>query len=329
MGRRYVGIGINPGTKARNGELIGDSNPALQDLNLRRAIVMAMDNKTLLEKVLQGLGQIGTGEIPASYSMYTLPDKDLSLKFNPEAANKLLDESGYTKGADGIRLDKSGKPLQLRLVGRSTDATQQQMADYLKPWLMDIGIGLTVTMKASQQMNEDLGTANYDLFVSGWGLSPDPDYQLSINQCSALPSTPDATDGISENGLCLPEFDALYKQQRVELDQQKRSDLVQQAQKVIYEAAVNNVIYYPSALEAYRSDRFEPFTTQPQQNGVISSQNGPWGIYSATPVGSTTADGGVSWLWVWVAVPIAVVLILAVIAFVFIRRRRSSVDDRA
>ncbi len=326
MGTRYVGLGINPGTKTQSGELMGDTNPALQDLNVRKAIVMAVDNKTLLEKVLQGLGQPGTGEVPAAYPDYALPAQGLGLSFDPAAANKLLDENGYAKGPDGIRLDKTGKPLQLRLLGRSTDATAQQMADYIKPWLKDIGIELTVSMKANLQVNDDLGAANYDLAFTGWGMAPDPDYQLSINQCSALPTQSDGTGGVSENGLCLPEFDALYKQQHVELDQQKRSALVQQAQKLIYDAAVNNVIYYPNMLEAYRSDRFGGFVTQPAQNGVISEQNGPWGIYSATPVDSAGATAGFN--WAWLVIP-AVVVVLALAGFFWFRSRRSSVDDRA
>lgn len=54
------------------------------------------------------------------------------------------------------------------------------------------------------------------------------------------------------------------------------------------------MLYYPNSLEAYRSDKFEPFATQPKVGGVITEQNGAWGYYSATPVGSagSATDGG-------------------------------------
>ncbi|WP_045076592.1 ABC transporter substrate-binding protein [Psychromicrobium lacuslunae] len=325
QGRRYTALGINPGTKSKTGKVLGDGNPALQDVNLRKAIVMAIDNKTLLEKVLQGLGDEATGEIPAAYPLYHWDSKDLPLKFNPEAANKLLDESGYTKGADGIRLDKSGKPLNLRLLGRNTDPTHQQMADYLKPWLKNIGINVTTTMKSSGQVNEDSSKGNFDLYFTGWGIGPDPDYQLSINQCSSLPDD-NGTGNTTENALCDPKFDALYKQQHAELDQAKRSELVKQAQEIIYNSAVNDVIWYANALEAYRSDRFQPFTTQPEKGGVITGQNGPWGYYSATPIGaSSTTDGGFN--WAWVVIPV-IVVVLAALAFFLLRRRSASADNR-
>ncbi|ALV44418.1 hypothetical protein MB46_01655 [Arthrobacter alpinus] len=326
-GRRYQAIGINPGTQTADGTPMGDGNVALQDLKVRQAIVMAIDNKTLLEKVLQGLGEPATGEVPAAYPQYNWKTDELPLQYNVEAANKLLDEAGYAKGADGLRVGKDGKALKLRLTGRNSDATHQQMADYIKPWLKEIGIDVTTAMKASAQINDDSTVGNYDLYFTGWGMGPEPDYQLSINTCASRPNA-DGTGATSENNYCDPAFDALYKAQHVELDQTKRSALVTQAQEMIHKAAVNDVIYYANSLEAYRSDRFEPFTTQPEVGGVITGQNGPWSYYYATPISTTatdSADGGFN--AAYVVAPVVIVL-LAGGGFFLYRRRRATSDER-
>ncbi|POC75891.1 peptide ABC transporter substrate-binding protein, partial [Vibrio vulnificus] len=105
-----------------------------------------------------------------------------------DAANKLLDESGYVKGADGVRLDKTGKSLTLRLLGRNTDGTHQQIIDFVTKWLKNIGITVTPEMKSNVQVNDDSILGNVDMYFTGWNIGPDPDYQLSINQCSALPN---------------------------------------------------------------------------------------------------------------------------------------------
>jgi peptide/nickel transport system substrate-binding protein len=328
-GRRYQAIGINPGTQTPDNTPIGDGSPALHDVELRRAIVMAIDNKTLLEKVLQGLGQEATGEVPAAYPQYNWDTTDLPLKYNPKAANELLDKAGYAKGADGIRLDKSGNPLKLRLMGRNTDPTHQQMADYVKPWLKEVGIDVTTVMKSSAQLNDDSTVGNYDLYFTGWGMGPDPDFQLSINTCASRPNA-DGTGATSENNYCSAEFDALFTKQHEELDQAKRSGLVKQAQEMIYNAAVNNVMYYADTLEAYRSDKFEPFVTQPSKGGVITGQNGPWGYYSATPVGmaaSATADAAGGFNPALVIVPV-VVVVLAAGGYLLYRRRSATAGER-
>lgn len=328
-GRRYQALAMYPGAKDAQGKVLGNGNPALEDPILRQAIVRAVDNKVLLEKVLQGLGTLATGEIPMTYPLYhwNATPEELTLSFDPAASNKMLDDAGYKKGADGIRLDKTGKPLSFRLMGRSTDPTHQQMADFIKPWLKDIGINITTEMKSSAQVNDDSTLGNYDLYFTGWGIGADPDFQLSINQCSSRPNA-DGSGATSESNWCSPEFDALFKAQHTELDQAKRSALVVDAQKLIYHAAANDVLYYADTLEAYRSDRFTGFVTQPAKSGVIMNQNGPWGLYSATPVSassdSATSSGPSPVIW-WV---IGGVVVVAGVVILLMRRKGSTADDR-
>jgi peptide/nickel transport system substrate-binding protein len=85
----------------------------------------AIDNNTLLDKVLQGRGTAATGEIPTAYPLYHWATDSLPLSFDPKAANKLLDDAGYTTGPDGNRRDLAGKPLKLHVMGLSTEPTHQ------------------------------------------------------------------------------------------------------------------------------------------------------------------------------------------------------------
>jgi peptide/nickel transport system substrate-binding protein len=321
-GRRYVAIAINPGAIDANGNPMGNGNPALRDPTLRRAIVRAIDNKTLLQEALDGLGAPATGEIPTAYPLYHWVTDSLPLSFDPKAANKLLDDAGYTRGSDGIRLDRSGNPIRLRFMGLSSESVHQQMVDSIKPWLTDIGVEVSADMKPSAQVNDDSAVGNYDLYFTEWAIGPDPDFQLSLNLCSSRPNA-DGTGATSESNWCSPEFDELYEKQHSELNQERRSQYVVDAQKLIYDAAVNDVIYYPQALQAYRSDRFGDFVTQPAEGGVILSQNGPWGLYSATPTAASRDSGGWSSgkILLWVG---GLILVGAVVVTVVIRRRSTT-----
>ncbi len=286
-GRRYTALALNPGTIDSKGKPLGNGNPALKDSTLRKAIVMAIDNKTLLTRVLNGFGQQGVTEEPTVYPEYFgFAPGTTATPFDPAAANKLLDDDGYKKGPDGIRLDKQGKPLNLRLEGRNSDPTHAEMAQFVKGWLGDIGIGVTTTMVASNQVNNDSTLGKYDMYFTGWGLGPDPDFQLSINLCSSRPNA-DGSGATSENNWCDPAFDKVYKEQHTELNQAKRSALVKQAFTMISNAYVNDVVWYGDSLEAYRSDKFTGFIRSPQDSGSITNQNGYWGLYTAVPTGSS------------------------------------------
>jgi len=332
-GRRYTALAINPGAIDSQGKPLGDGNPALQDPALRQAIVKAIDKQTLLSRVLQGLGKPGQSEMPGVYPAYTgYASGYTAPTFDIAGANALLDQAGYTKGADGNRVDKSGKPLNLRLMGRNSDPTHAQMAEFVKGWMGQIGIPLTVSMVTPNQVNDDSTLGKYDLYFTGWGIGPDPDFQLSINQCSSRPNA-DGSGATSENNWCDPAFDALYKAQHTELDATKRGDLVKQAFTMIDKAAINSVIWYADTLEAWRSDKFGGFVKQPENGGVVMGQNGYWGLYGAAPAGTdtgatatsaTTSTGMPGWA---IGLIIAVVVVaIGAVVLVSMRRRATAAD---
>ncbi len=331
-GRRYTALAINPGAIDATGKPLGDGNAALQDPVLRQALVKAIDKQTLLTRVLQGLGKPGVTEMPGVYPAYTGYAAGYTAPtFDIAGANQLLDQAGYAKGADGNRTDKSGKPLTLRLMGRNSDPTHAQMAEFVKGWMGQIGIPLTVSMVTPNQVNDDSTLGKYDLYFTGWGIGPDPDFQLSINQCSSRPNA-DGSGATSENNWCDPAFDALYTAQHTELDATKRADLVKQAFTMIDKAAINSVIWYADTLEAWRSDKFTGFVKQPENTGVVMGQNGYWGLYGATPVSADTASAaGTSSSsgmpgWAIGLIIVAIIVVVGAIILLSMRRRATAAD---
>ena len=117
----------------------------------------------------------------------------------------------------------------------------------------------------------------------------DPDYQLGINTCDALPTKTDGSGATSMDYWCDPEFDRLFAQQHAELDPPKRQEIVKQMQAIHYDAAPSIDFWYPESLEAFRSDKFTGLTKMPQDGGVLTGQSGYWALLDAKPVG---ADGG-------------------------------------
>lgn len=327
-GRRYQGIDLNPGTTSVKNEAMGNGNAVLKDPQMRKALLMAIDNKTLLDKALGGLGKVGVTQQPTVFPDYFgLPSGMSERSFDIAGANKILDAAGYTKGSDGIRLDKQGKKISLRLMGRSTAPEHAVMAQYITGWMKQIGIEIKTQIVSGDQVSTDSTMGNYDMYFTGWGIGPDPDYQLSINTCASRPNK-DGSGATSENNWCSPEFDAAYAKQHSELDPAKRADLVKQAWGILYQADVLDVLYYADSLEAWRSDRFtSDWVRQPSDGGVITGQSGYWGLYSATPVASASSSSskGLSGL-AWAGIGVGV-MALAGIGLVLMRRGKKS-DDK-
>ncbi len=326
-GRRYRELLMNPGARNAAGDEIGDGHPALRDVRVRRAIAMAVDPRVLVEKVLGGYGELPGGLVPPVYSKFHYePGEDVRYEFDPGAAEALLDEAGYERGPDGIRVGPDGRRLEFRLTGRASDDYAQRAGDYVVSWLRDVGIAVTKDLVSDNEVDETTSSGHYDLAFSGWGTNPDPDYILSKQTCAALPA---ASGSSSSNAFfCDEVYDELYYRQAAELSGQRRAELVRRAQARYYERVPSLVLGYDNVLEAYRSDRFTGFVRQPVGEGQIMEQTGYWGFYGAEPVTGAAAgagSGGSAGVWVVVG---AGALVLLVWGGVVLVRRRASVYDR-
>lgn len=323
-GRRFSELMINPGARTQNGDSIGDGHPALRKQKVRQAIAYAIDPKTLVDRVLGGYGQLPGGLVPPIYDKFHYePSEEDKYTYDPDRANRLLDQAGYQKGADGIRRDENGRPLELRLIGRSSEDFDVRAADFIAGWIRDVGIRVTKNLVSDNQVDEQTNAANYDLALSGWGTNPDPDYILAKQTCDALP-TSEGNNG-SSAFYCDPAYDKLYKRQLAAMDTDKRAEIVKQAQEMHYKAAPSVIIGYEQALEAYRSDRWEGFPRQPKGEGVIMEQTGYWGFAGARPVEGGQGGGMPTGAWVAIG---AVALVVLAGGGTVLARRKGSAEDR-
>ncbi|CAM5688161.1 ABC transporter substrate-binding protein OS=Streptomyces microflavus OX=1919 GN=Smic_61840 PE=3 SV=1 [Streptomyces microflavus] len=62
-GRRFFALAVNPGARTKDGKKFGDGHPALLDQKVRHALFMAVDRKTIIDKVFQGHAVEGEGYI--------------------------------------------------------------------------------------------------------------------------------------------------------------------------------------------------------------------------------------------------------------------------
>jgi peptide/nickel transport system substrate-binding protein len=328
--RRYDEINLNFGVQNSDNQPIGDGNPVLKDIRLRKAIIQAIDKQAVVDRVASGFAQPGGGIVPPVFQAYHWePAANEQVKFDLAAAGTALDQAGYAKGPDGVRVAPGGAKLELRLTGHANRPYDQRLAQYVSGWLKDIGITVKQELVSDDELNDRTNAGKYDLAISGYATNPDPDSALQLHVCAARPNA-QGKGATTDTFFCDPEFDKLRAQQLAETDDAKRAGIVKQAQARLASQAVNIVLDYPNALEAYRSDKFSGFTKQPQPNGAILEQSGYWGVYGATPAGANDANatgGGSDSTVVWIVVG-AVVVIVLVGGGIMLSRRNKTSEDR-
>jgi peptide/nickel transport system substrate-binding protein len=234
-----------------DGECTG--HPALRDLVVRQALAHATDKKSIIEVVLLGLGNPGLTLIPDSLGVW-YNDSLQDYAYDVAKANQILDDAGYLDGdGDGIREMADGsQPLTFRMYYPSDSTNAPRMAELLNEQWKQVGIQTEI-----QTLDPDALTAvccpafDFDVILWGWSSDPDPNGLLSVM------TTADIVTGNNETGYSNPEYDALYAQQGVELDKEKRRELVWEMQKIVHDDVVYIIPYYELNRQAYRTDRFQ------------------------------------------------------------------------
>ncbi|MFC1663024.1 ABC transporter substrate-binding protein [Patescibacteria group bacterium] len=149
-------------------------NERLTDLNIRSALDRAINKQVIIDDVLGGDGVIVDGPILPGYIGYN-PDLDVR-SYDPEQANRLLDESGWTLPEEGQVRTKDDSELAFSL----TTVDQPQFlatAELIKTNWEEVGIRVELIVVPSSQAQRDIiKTREYDILLYGEiiGIDPDP-----------------------------------------------------------------------------------------------------------------------------------------------------------
>lgn len=273
--------GTGTGKTIPNG---GASTKALQDAAFRDALGYAVDKQALVDRVLGGFGDVGDTVVPPVLTDYHVTP-DTVRTFNIETAKQKLDAAGYVLSADGKRLDKEGKPINLRLYYPNTSDDYVKVASFVQEWYGQLGIEVTHQSYDSDTLTELLlppeadppGTAKYDIELWGWSGSPDPNGLLYVFLCDQIGTS-------SDSNYCNKEYDDLYAKESKEGGEERKATLAQM-QNLIYNEAPYDVLYYDANLDVYRNDRFAGWQNMPSNGTPFFS----YGVLNYTLLTDATA----------------------------------------
>ena len=124
-----------PVTEPEEKDGIVYGNSLTSDVNVRRAINLAIDREEMIDNVLNGYGTVA----------YSVCDKmpwyndEAVTEYDLEAAKALMDEAGWTEGKDGIR-EKDGEKAELTLMFSNGNSVRQALAEDTANQLRELGI---------------------------------------------------------------------------------------------------------------------------------------------------------------------------------------------
>lgn len=224
--------------------------PPFNDIRVRKAVLHAIDKKTLLDTVLKGLAVDLTGPLPAS-AMYYEPDVP-SYEYNPQLSKELLAEAGYPNGFS---------TTLYTYVGR----VSVDVCIAIQAMLKEVGIYVDVKVLEIAAWAEVVKTGTAPLAFMRITRPPEPDEFLKPVLLST--SFPAWNFGRYIN----PKVDELILAGASETDPGSRKAIYSQLQKIVVEDAANVWLFSDLVVTAYRP-YIVGFEEDPFWNSLINEQ---------------------------------------------------------
>ncbi len=231
-------------------------HPVLADVKVREALQLAIDKQEIVDTLLYGNVNVGTTVIPNGAFACPQPPSEFSV----EKANALLDEVGWTKGADGIR-EKDGAKLELKISTTSGNLLREQTQQVLVEMLKAIGVSLIIenvpsdVLFAGWDSNGMRKHGQFDILLYTTGPFLDPDSHLYQNYHSAnIPTADNEGAGSNYSRYVNADVDAWIDEAAAITDVEQRRALYCQVAAQINKDLPRAFLYERLLLSGYRTE---------------------------------------------------------------------------
>jgi peptide/nickel transport system substrate-binding protein len=239
------------------------SRPPLDDVRVRRALVMAMDRAGITRDDTYGTGRQAVADLSPYYWAFDPTLKPLP--YDPNAAGALLDAAGWRMGPDNLRV-RNGQRLSVQLVYGQGNSIARTVVAQVQQMLRKIGVEMQAksydfaTLYAAAESGGILNGGKFDLAMYSWVSGADPD-NSSQWTCGAIPPA-----GNNVTRFCTPQMEAAQRQALSTFDQSARTKAYHAVESLLVSDAPASFLYYRSFVYA-RVPELQNFTPNGTSEG--------------------------------------------------------------
>jgi peptide/nickel transport system substrate-binding protein len=166
---RWVGTG-NTVVVAQNGRLRfasyqarpdAQTQPALLDPAVRRALYQAVDRQTLVDVLLGGHGGIADSFIPPDEAIRKEVESAIpQYRYDLQAASRALEELGWTRGSDGTLRNRDGRVFEMVVQNGAAARAEVEQNTLVDGW-KQIGIKVEQRIQSAAAQGDDEARAKF------------------------------------------------------------------------------------------------------------------------------------------------------------------------
>ena len=215
-------------------------NPKFQDVEVRQAMMHAIDREAIIDSVLEGYASVADSAITPDQEQYYNEDVK-TYEYDPDKAIELLEEAGWEdSNGDGV-LDKDGEDFTITF-DVALQGDLEQIAVLVQQYLIDVGIDVSLnTLEWNTMIQKNVIERDFELILNWWAYPPDPDVlsQYHSNHAGSGNNIP---------GYSNEEMDALLEEGQAISDPDERAVVYDEVQDYMAENLPYLYLWYPEEL---------------------------------------------------------------------------------
>ncbi|MCE5243631.1 MAG: ABC transporter substrate-binding protein [Desulfobacteraceae bacterium] len=205
-----------------------NKTPALANLKVRQAILAAIDNAGIVQKIMNKTTSPSQQASPKGFLGYV---EGLKPRYNMEKARALMKEAGFEKG------------FNLSMISTNDRYTNdEKIAQAVVGMLSKINIKVDLKTMPKSQYWDVFDSCAADLQIVGW--HPDTEDSGNYGEYLFMCKNKEKGYGQYNAGYCNPKVDELLLAAQAETDKTKRAKILQEVETITYNDAAFIPLHY-------------------------------------------------------------------------------------
>lgn len=201
--------------------------PLFQDLNVRKAVMHAVNREEITRFVMQGQADPAEGYLhPEALGALPREETQPLIAYDPDRSRQLLEASGWTVGGDEIR-EKDGQKLSFSLY--LTTELNEQINQAVQAQLRDVGIEMRITRLEAAGFNDATMAGEHDARFTPMIYTTGDHLYFFVTDAIPSPNNIFWSD---------PTFDALYQRSQTTTSEEDRLVAFGEMERYLLEQAI-------------------------------------------------------------------------------------------
>ncbi len=247
-------------------------NPILQDERVRKAMLLGVDVKSIVDRLFSGHADIARSFINGLDSHYIADVPTYG--YDPAAARSLLDAAGWTPGPDGIRRNAAGDRLSFEFSTTSGNRVRELTQQVMQSQWKAVGIEVTIRNQPSRTFFGQLLKHREFTGLIEYASTLEVDQVPLLRLATAyIPTAANNWSGQNYAGISDPQLDADIAAAQYELEPARQQALWADMQRIYATRMLALPLYFrvdpdvvPTWLTGYAATGKESYTTYWAEN---------------------------------------------------------------